>query len=64
MDSSVDCASQGRLYLQVVDVGRRMMVGSELIYHIALRKEEPISLSTDCGLFYLGPGMRMSLIGE
>lgn len=65
MDSSVDCASKGRLYLQVIDVGRRMMVGSEVIYHIALRKEEPMSLSeTDCGLFYLGPGMRMGLIGE
>lgn len=65
MDSSVDCASQGRLYLPVIDVGRRMMVGSEVMYHIALRKEEPISLSgTDCGLFYLCPGIRMGLIGE
>lgn len=45
MDSPVDRASQGRLCLSVIDVGRRVMVGSEVVYHIALRKREPISLS-------------------
>lgn len=65
MDSPVDRASQCRLYLRLIDVGRRMVVGSEGIYQIALRKGEPVSLSeTDSGLFYLGPGMRMGLIGE
>lgn len=55
MDSQSEQAFQCRVYLRGIDVGR-MVVGSEVIYHIALRKGEPVSLSgRDSGLFFLGP---------
>ena len=45
MDPREGRTSQGRLYLQRVDIGGPVVVGGEVIYQIALRKGEPILLS-------------------
>lgn len=58
MDPREGRTSQGRLYLQRVDIGGRVVVGGGVIYQIALRKGEPTLLSeTGSGLHFLGPGM-------
>lgn len=55
VDSPVDCASQGQLYLQLIDLGRRMVVGSDVIYHIALREGEPgIVIKNELWIVYTG----------
>lgn len=57
MDSPVDRASQGRLYLRVIDVGRRMVVGSEVIYSYCFAKRGA-GIVIGTGLFIVLPRSR------